>query len=782
MSKVKISDEQFSSLMGYVNDAQLRVQDAEANWGTNFDNLYNNIVTSGFLDRLYEDAKSEYYSLAKWGKVGVATVTAIALQCTLIPPPFGFLLTAITLVFGAINFINDSCDPHWIESSKNAFVQLLLNCAYGYDDGYVRIVNLMTKLDTVKLNLQQIITKINTFQTENADLNAAATDTGVTIKLAADNTTVLDVETSVTIDGETMNLSVSEAMNAFYTYETSVINAEMEAEYIKENYGIEVDYNDLIAKANGFMTGTIKSGLYSHSFVDGVLPTYTPDDAAAIQKAAGSLGFTTENFQSVLGNNKDLFGDTGLYGGLLGAAFLGKLIDAPSGSQGNDTPTDPNPSGQTGTPGTSYPTGGTYPSGGGATVVVPPTPDPGTTVTVTEPETNTETTTETEVETDTEIVNDIEIVEIEEEELPDALELDLDVDFDERARENYELGLIEGYEDIDKVRMDIINRVNEAFDNGNLDALKEELKKYGFSESDIESIILNRDLLVTSIVTGAERELLADIAAGLAKDAGVEDFTSIYSDTQTISDLESGLSRDLIYNLNVDDRVVTARTELANAQTKYEESVTAVQESYKVAEEAQKAMLKTKEEYTKEYGEDTTKWPEEKVKEYNESIEKYNESVKDLKDKNAKASEAKDNYDEANKNLRDTKKDVLKKIREGNSVSEETVNPGIPNDTPADGIQPGSDIGISNEDAFGMLNGEIPSNPSTGVGGTGNPSAGGDIGVSNEDALAMLNGELPSSPDASSTVSASSTVGASAADTGLGISNEDAFAMLNGNN
>ena len=59
MAKVKINDGQYSEIQTNIEKALLALEEAKELWGTNFDNLYHNFVTNGFLDTTFS---SIFYS------------------------------------------------------------------------------------------------------------------------------------------------------------------------------------------------------------------------------------------------------------------------------------------------------------------------------------------------------------------------------------------------------------------------------------------------------------------------------------------------------------------------------------------------------------------------------------------------------------------------------------------------------------------------------------------------------------------------------------------------
>ena len=74
MAIVKMNYEEFADIESNIQKAYESLEAAENCWGTNFDNLYNNIVASGYLDSLYEDAISNW---RRW-KGGITVVASVA--------------------------------------------------------------------------------------------------------------------------------------------------------------------------------------------------------------------------------------------------------------------------------------------------------------------------------------------------------------------------------------------------------------------------------------------------------------------------------------------------------------------------------------------------------------------------------------------------------------------------------------------------------------------------------------------------------------------------------
>ena len=122
MSVVKMNYTEFSDVETNFGNAYKSLEAAEEVWGTNFDNLYNNIVTSGYLDSLYEDAKSNWN---KW-KGTITVVAAIAVFA--LSNPVGWVATAIAVlgfIFGVgVGIKQIASEPDWYTQSKEVFENL----------------------------------------------------------------------------------------------------------------------------------------------------------------------------------------------------------------------------------------------------------------------------------------------------------------------------------------------------------------------------------------------------------------------------------------------------------------------------------------------------------------------------------------------------------------------------------------------------------------------------------------------------------------------------------
>ena len=657
MSKVKTSSVEIESIENHIKNADEIMQEILDIWGENFDNLYNNFVTSGFLEDLYKDAESQYYNLANAGYVVSYTAQGAATGA-LAGGILGTVFAPITATLGAIiggvigffcgitHCIQNPTSIKWCYDSKNVFVELLERCMYGNDDNYIALYNLKVKLENMALSMLKLKAKINEFQKLYANLNATAKAMGVKTTLADDGMTVLSVDTEVTIDGQTIELSTSDALNAFYTYENTVMSAMIEADILERTYGYDIDYNAIVKNANSFMADTINSGLYSHEFIDALLPNYTPDENAAYDATSAATEIDNDKLKSLMSDVSNLNIFPGL--GLMSAALIGKV------GTGDDSSKNLQPTGDTPSTG---PTGGT-PSGttGGTTIIGTPT---GGTSTTTKPDEDKN----KEEEKEEEKKNDIEITEISDEELPESVSISEEVDYDALAKEKFEFE--SGYEELLEHRSEIIQDIETKFDSGDLDSIREELKEYGYNSAEIDAILEDRFMTIKAIVQGDQDAQLSKMAHELAKADGIEDFTSKYEGRPDYTLLEDDGPSDSLMLASEDEKVVELYDEMVDAKVAYNETI---EETNKVLQEVTKnkqAMEDLKVKYEEEYGEDTTQWTEEAANEYNEAIETYNKSVEDATKQMKVLEESKTTYETARKEFTDAREAYYEKQRNG---------------------------------------------------------------------------------------------------------------------
>ncbi len=641
MTKVKINNSGFTEIQTDVDTSKKYVTESiEEIWATNFSNLYNNFITNGFLEDLYKDAESKFNALFGGGTaiiggggaiVSGCAASAVAQGVTLAGiagciPVAGWIIAAIILaalaIIGIAYFVKSASDVQFKHDARDVFENLLTECYNGDQYNMQALENVETKMENVRLSLQSVLFQIADFQTKYANLESAAADAGVETQLAGDGTTLLGIQTEVTIDGETIETTTSEAMNAFFTYSDTVMNAEIAADFLQREYGYDVNFTDIVKNANAFMAQTLKSGLYSHEFVDALLPKYEAegkiDPEAAQNQIKDITKLSLDEIKAMLANGTDIGQSLGLSGAMLGGALLGVLGKDPEdpgdGSQKPITPTPDPPN-----------TGGGYYGGG----YVTPTPTPGD-----EDDENDENedkpddTEDTDTESQLEEIVDIEIPE--EEIKPDFGE----VDYDQMARDEYEFGT--PVEEIIEHRNELLASFEAAYESGDLTGLEADLQKYGYSQAEVDAILNDRFKCYKALLEGDERAILAEKAAALAAADGITDYQSHWSDKPNYDDLSSEGPSELLTLRSTDENIRQLKTDLDTARENYK---TVADETNTLVKEASANKAKVdelKEKFDKEFGADESKWSKEAVEEYNEAVKASTESsdkVKELKEK-----------------------------------------------------------------------------------------------------------------------------------------------------
>lgn len=667
MSIVKINNSEYDDVKLNVKKALEYLESVENIWGENFDNLYNNIITSGYLNSLYEDAISNWHiwkgTITVVATIGGGAMTALKAAPLILAAsmtPVGWVALAIAAlgtIFGLAYGINQisNKDPEWYTISKEVFENLLANCVVGNNDCYIKATNIYTKLYKTQISLEKIKSLVNEYQQLYADLEAAAKTQGLEnkIDLAGDGTTVLGINSDVEVDGKIVTIHASDAMNAMFTYTDTVMSGEIAADYLARTYGYDINYTDIVKNANSFMYNTIDSGLYSHEFIDKILPESYPNAASTYGQAAydavtGATGVDLEHIQSALNNT--VAGSLALFGGLLGTAFVGNVAKPK-----NTQPENPTGSG-----------GGGYSGGGGTAPVVTPVvptpvdPDP------VEPDPEEPDPIEPDPE---EPVNDIEIepinedIELPEEDLVVELNPDGEVDYDAIARDEFEFG--QEYDDLIARRTEIIQDIDAKFSSGDLDSIREELKEYGYNSAEIEAIIVDKHKIVKAIIEGDQNAQIAKIARELAEKNGVENFVSKYEGRPDYESLSYEGPSDTLMLPSEDPTIVEAKVTMDEAKTKYEESVATANTLLATAATAKTTMVDLKTKYEEEFGtSDTHMWTEEAANEYNESIKAYNEAATKADEQIKSVEETKNAYYESRKTFEDKKEEYRKKAKE----------------------------------------------------------------------------------------------------------------------
>ena len=613
MAKVKINDGEFTEIETNITKAMEVLEETMEIWGTNFDNLYHNFVTSGFLDDLYNDAISNYHT---WSR-GLSAVSNVVSGAALGLAIGGWVGGIIGLVIGAIFGVYQFCkgDPEWITVSRDVFKQMLENCCYGVDDSYIYMNNTLTKLFNCQIALQRVRTCINDFNQAGANFEKAADQYDLSLRTGgADDLTILGVETEVVIDGKTITMDTSEAMSAFYTYAYTVTSSVIAADYLQREYGYDIDFLDLVAGVNSFMADTIQSDLYTPEMINVLLPQYVPSEQAAYDAATAATGLTQEELAAALGSVAAI-GANPLFAGLVGAGVIGKISGKDDGKD-EDKKEDP--------PSNVCPVCGKDPCKCGSsdsyTDGYNPNPD-----------------TDSDTDSDTDPENDIKVEDIIDTKVPIEEDITIDlgvvtedgkVDYDKLAYEEYQFDKEGGVAAIEAERLKIMDEIEAKYAAGEFSDITKQLQDYGYETVEIATILASKSMTIKAVVDGYTRSQLATRAAEMAKADGVNDYKSKYTENPTTDQLADDTKPLRTLHVNSDNKELVEME--ANIDKLEEAYKTKVEDANKLLDEAKvdkEAVDALKEKYEAKYGNDTTKWEEDAAKEYATAVEKYNDSA-----------------------------------------------------------------------------------------------------------------------------------------------------------
>lgn len=433
------------------------------------------------------------------------------------------------------------------------------------------------------------------------------------------------------LDGE--KVTISDMLNAFYTYTGMSMSANIEGRLLAEKMGVEFDENyqmNIMNGVNSVMDESFSSNLFGIA------------DMNSINAAAGSLGITLDennDFNSILGKYgsnlnvsglKSVVGSDGVnslvsMGSSVGAGMLAAYTLTDNLDFKKPKPTQP----------------------------VNPKPNP-----------------QPQPEPEPEIIKPPELVEPTNEVVPEEIVSEVtEQDFDELAREEFES---QGAEAIYERRSEVINEVNKLIESGDEGALREKLSEYGYSDPEVDAILQNPDYIRAACIEGDQRAALTDIANRLADEAGIKGFDTKYDDGQQYQDLQDGTtSSDYIANMSLDKNVSETRTAYKEARVEYETAVNEANASIADANNAKANMENLK----NEFGSDTTKWTQEQADKYNNAVNEYNESVKVATEKSAAVESHKEAYMEARDNYYAAKEDFVERIKNPDKVEEVPSEP-----------------------------------------------------------------------------------------------------------
>lgn len=518
------------------------------------------------------------------------------------------------------------------KQSYDAQINTYNGCSNRVAEMASRISNYKSSFEGLKSSLESIEKAVREFEESNKVVNIDQIVDGL-INSGQIDTSSFDVDkfSYEVVDGVTVmyyeldgeKVTISDMINAFYTYTGMSMSANIEGRYLAEKMGVAFDENyqmNILNGVNGVMDESFTSNLFGIADID------------SINAAAGSLGVTLNDdndFNSILntyGSNMNLSGLNSVigagnvnslvsYGSTVGAGMLAAYTLTENLDFKKPKPVNPSPA-----------------------------PGPGTTLPV-EP-------------TEPEIIQPPELVEPTQEVIPEEIESEvLEQDFDELAREEFEA---QGAEAIYERRSKVIEEIEGYINSGDENALREKLKEYGYSGPEVDAIMENPEFIKSACIEGDQRAALTEIANRLADEAGVEGFDTKYDDGQHYQDLEDGTTAsEYIANMSLDENVSETRSIYKDARAEYENALNEANVSINEANEAKVNMEQLK----SEFGDDTTKWTQEQADKYNTAVNEYNEAVKVATEKSAAVEAPKEAYLEARDNYNAAKEEFIDRIK-----------------------------------------------------------------------------------------------------------------------
>ncbi len=280
---------------------------------------------------------------------------------------------------------------------------------------------------------------------------------------------------------------------------------------------------------------------------------------------------------------------------------------------------------------------------------------------------------------DFEHLDDIKIVEINDEKIPDLEEIkpiNVEKDYDKLARLEYEKITVE---ELDEYRAEIINDINEKYDIGDFESIKEKLKEYGYSESDIENVIKDRQATITALLVSDEKQQLSKIANDLASKDDVTDFKSSYDVVSTYIETVDGTSSTLLANISNDENVMSARKIVNENFEAYNNKVNETTNLINYANDSKAKMESLKNDFTNKFkSDDPSRWDSDAISQYNDSINKYNDAVSKSNEAVKYLTSIKFQYDDSVNQLNKVESNLLDNIKKENRridlIGEENIN------------------------------------------------------------------------------------------------------------
>lgn len=612
-----------------------------------------------------------------------------------------------------------------------------------YMESYVP--NVKTTVETMSNAFDKLVQAIETFEgtpTSISELLSGIEGISTVVVGEGDEATEVVYYTYKDPDtGEEITLTISELVNAFYTYTGSTLNAIVAAQMIGDAQGYdEATVNQMLIDAVG------SSNAYVDNLSkDGFMTVATTNDIGNLYTAVTGETYNEETmntqYQSMLTslnekheglNAEELFGsDIGAMAATLGCALAPGLMGSGAFNltdnlneynaihkkadseeeeeEKNETPAvADNKENVSQTPSEQQPQ-----------QVIPETPveqvqpDPIVEEVIQlEPEQETpveETITEPVEEPVQEEVYVPEFVEPVQTELPKEIEQINEISADEVDAEATEAYYEKYGDDLAAHRAEESAKFEELFMKEDKTELIETFEEMGYSHEDAVVAANNRDVGLSAYMLGSQNSETAKIAAEIANANDIDNFDTTFDDTPNIEDLTNGNSVAQMSDPMESPKVVEAKEAYVEAKDAYIESVDTANESIKVANEAKDNLSEVVKEVQAEAGTDTSKWSKAQVDKVNKAMKTYNVAVTQANNDVKTSETIKTTYHQAKADYLEAKNDYyqeqINQYLENNNTNNTNNNNNINNNTNGTLPNTNTDTDVSADDFLGVLGG-----------------------------------------------------------------------------
>ena len=210
----------------------------------------------------------------------------------------------------------------------------------------------------------------------------------------------------------------------------------------------------------------------------------------------------------------------------------------------------------------------------------------------------------------------------------------------------------------------------EEFNNLNDEQLVEFLEDSGYSLPEAESIADNKELGLAAFLAAKQSADIANMAKDIAQNSNMNmaQFDTKFDDGASYQDLISGETNAFLSNPNYDEKVAAAKSTMSTAKTQYDKAVETANKSIEEANNNKEKLDAVKKKIVEKSGKDKNKWTDSDIKEYNKAVKEYNSSVEKANTDVKSAETAKTDYE--------TSKDAYDKSKQEfyDKVKEEVVN------------------------------------------------------------------------------------------------------------